>query len=238
MLETRTLASGVNIEIVAETDVPFAANVEQQIDEVWKAENAKRISGLFNGPILSFVSYESETIQARVTDYRHFLAQRRVPELFDVLAIRPLAVSGLVSLGSKIAFGKRASNTTQDANRWELVPSGGLTPRARDQQGNISAKAQVLEELKEELGLPDSLVGSTRPFILVEDTAAHVIDIGFHIELSASADEVKAAMANRTDEYSGIDWVDKSDIDQFCNARDVIPVSLALLQGNGLTSRR
>ncbi len=83
---------------------------------------------------------------------------------------------------------------------------------------------QVLEELREELGLSESLVGSTRPFILVEDVAAHVIDIGFHIELSASFDEIKAAMAARTNEYSEIDWVDKSDIDQFCKAKDVLPV--------------
>ena len=54
------------------------------------------------------------------------------------------------------------------------MPSGGLTRRARDERGNISAKVQVLEELKEELGLPDSLVSSARPFILVEDTTATV----------------------------------------------------------------
>ena len=82
------------------------------------------------------------------------------------------------------------------------------------------------------------LVGSTRPFILIEDTTTHVIDIGFHIELSASSDEVELAMTGRSDEYSEIDWVDKSDVDQFCNAKDVIPVSFALLKGNGLTARQ
>ena len=231
MLETRALSAGVTIEVVADGDGVFAANIEQQIDEIWTAENAKRSSGLFNGPMLSFVSHEGNSIQARMTDYRHFLAQRRAQELFDVLAIRPLAVSGLVSLGSKVAFGKRAGNTTQDANRWELVPSGGLTPHARDERGNISAKVQVLDELKEELGIPESLVGSIRPFILVEDTVAHVIDIGFHIELSTSSSEVDAAMAGRSDEYTEVNWIDRSEIGQFCSTRDVIPVSLALLAG-------
>jgi hypothetical protein len=238
MLETRPISSAMTIRTASTDDCPaLPAAVEQQIEATWKAENAKRSSGLFNGPVLSFVSLEGDTIEARVTDYRHFLAQKRAPELFEVLAIRPLAVSGVVAFGSKIAFGKRAGNTTQDAGRWELVPSGGLTPRAVDEQGNISAKVQVLEELKEELGLPASHVGSARPFLLIEDVEAHVIDIGFDITLSANQSDLDNAMLSRTDEYSEIQWVEMGEIGRFCDgkARDVIPVSLALLKAKLLS---
>src|SRR6185436_11596806 len=96
--------------------------------------------------------------QTRVSDYRSFLAQLREPSLYPALQVRTLAVSALVAVGTKVALGKRALHVTQDPGKWELVPSGGITPDALRVGGERAAHEQVLLELEEELGLPRSAV--------------------------------------------------------------------------------
>ena len=236
MLSTEALSHELSIRIIADPDMAAPTSVENEVEQIWAAANAARPTGLFNGPMLSFVALREGALEAKLTDYRHFLAQKKAPHLYDALRIRPLAVSGLVRHGSCIVFGKRAGYTTQDAGRWELVPSGGLTPRALDASGNISAETQILQELREELGVAASLVESTRPFLLVEDLEAHVIDIGFEIRLAASQAQIEQANSQRSDEYAALEWVETTDIARFCerSAHDVIPVSLALLTAKSL----
>jgi ADP-ribose pyrophosphatase YjhB (NUDIX family) len=235
MLRTEALGHALSIRIVAEPEMAAAAEVEKEVDDLWTAAEAAGPSSLFNGPMLSFVALREGTLEARLTDYRHVLAQKRAPHLYEALRIRPLAVSGLVRHGSRVVFGKRAGYTTQDAGRWELVPSGGLTPRALDAGGNISAETQVLQELQEELGVAASVVESVRPFLLVEDLDAHVIEVGFEITLAASQSDLEQATSQRSDEYAAIEWVETSELARFCDpgAHDVIAVSRALLAAKG-----
>jgi hypothetical protein len=236
MLRTEALSHELSIRIVADPNIATPPSVENEVEQIWAAANAARPTGLFNGPMLSFVALRERTLEAKLTDYRHFLAQKRAPHLYETLQIRPLAVSGLVRHESRIVFGKRAGYTTQDAGRWELVPSGGLTPRALDVDGNISAETQVLQELQEELGLSASFVKTTRPFLLVEDLETHVIDIGLEITLAASHADIEHANIQRSDEYAAIEWVEANGVGRFCapSAHDVIAVSLAFLSAKRL----
>jgi len=201
------------------------------IDQIWAAEQARRGGRLHNGSMLSFVRRDADCLYARRTDYRHFIAQRREPLLFAELQLKTLAVSGLARSADGLLFGLRSRQVTQDAGRWELVPSGGLSPPAGG--SDLESTALVFEqchvELEEETGIPRSSVESAQVFALVEDLEAHVIDIG--VELSMR-DFVATREAST--EYDRLLTVPIDALADFCRDHDVIPVSRALLQTRGL----
>jgi len=177
------------------------------------------------------VRAEADCLYARRTDYRHFIAQRREPRLFAELHLRTLAVSGLARSPEGLLFGQRASQVTQDAGGWELVPSGGLSPPpgGSDLEGTALVFEQCYAELEEEAGIPRASVESARAFALVEDPEAHVIDIG--VELSMR-DFVATGEAST--EYDRLLTVSNDAIADFLRDHDVIPVSRALLAARGL----
>jgi hypothetical protein len=237
MLRTQALPENLVFSIHYQSAaIPPAT--EKKIEEIWESEKAKRGNKLFNGPLLSLIRLEGTVLEARVVDYRSYLAQTRAPELFSELGIRALAVSGLVAAEGKIAFGRRATHLTQDAKKWELVPSGGLSPRTNMNDGNALIEEQILEELAEELGVPHSAVTYIRPFLVVEDMEAHVVDIGIDVSLSINSVQIKEASQVRSDEYSEIRWVDSAEIDKFYSIKEhgdeFVAVSLELLKAKRL----
>src|SRR5262249_54151197 len=147
-------------------------------------EQARRGGRLHNGALLSLVRNDADVLYVRRTDYRHFIAQRHEPRLFAELQLRTLAVSGLAPSPDGLLLRQRPGQVTEEAGRWELVPSGGLSAPAGG--SDLDSTAMVFEqcyiELEEETGIPRSSVESAQAFALVEDPEAHVIDIG--VELS------------------------------------------------------
>jgi hypothetical protein len=201
------------------------------IDQIWAAERARRGGNIHNGAMLSFVRNDGDCLYARRTDFRHFIAQRREPRLFAELQLRTLAVSGLARSPHGLLFGLRSGQVTQDAGRWELVPSGGLSPSAggSELEGMGLVFEQCFVELEEETGIPRSTVESAQAFVLVEDTEAHVIDIGVELSMRDFVATLEA-----TNEYDRLLTVSIDAIADFCRDRDVIPVSRALLENRGL----
>ena len=201
------------------------------IEQIWAAEQARRGGRLHNGAMLSFVRNDADALYARRTDYRHFIAQLREPGLFAELQLRTLAVSGLSRSPQELLLGQRSGQVTQDAGRWELVPSGGLSPPAggSDLESTAMVFEQCYVELEEETGIPRSSVESAQAFALVEDPEAHIIDIG--VELS-----MRDFLATRraSTEYDRLLTVSIDAIADFCRDHDVIPVSRALLETRGL----
>jgi hypothetical protein len=201
------------------------------IEQIWAAEQARRGGRLHNGTMLSFVRNDADCLYARRTDYRHFIAQRREPRLFAELQLRTLAVSGLARSPLELLLGRRSGKVTQDAGRWELVPSGGLSPSAGG--SDVASAAMVFEqcyvELEEETGIPRSSVDSAQAFALVEDPEAHVIDIGVELSMRDFL-----ATGEASTEYERLLPVPIDAIADFCRDHDVIPVSRALLEARGL----
>ena len=239
MLKTQAVPTDLIIRIKESVSV-LPAEIECQIGAIWELEKLKKGDYLFNGEVLSFVSCEKGILEARITDYRTYLAQLREPSLYDQLKVRTLALSGLVVVESDVVFGRRADYLTQDAGKWELVPSGGLTPRAIRKDGRLAFEEQILEELAEELGVARTMVNSLNPFLIVEDTLANVIDIGIAVDLSIRRVDVERACKRRSDEYSEISWINISEIDQFCfdegRRSGIVEVSLELLKSKNLLS--
>ncbi len=216
---------------------PLDADLERRVEELWRQEQTKRGASLFNGAILSVVSHSPARITVAITDYRCFIAQRRDPALFGKLGVRPLAVSGLTRCRDGIVFGHRSTASTQDAGRWELVPSGSVDARAIGADGAVNLVSQLMMELTEETGCSGAAVISAEPFLVVEDWRSHVIDVGIDLLLDLDAVSVLAAHgADTTPEYDLLRIVPDTELARFVSKAGppVVEVSRALLQARGL----
>ncbi len=224
MLRTSPLYKDTSVRIVGKA-APLSPAIEKIIETEWTKERSKRGDQLFNGPVLSFIALEGREILAFSTDYRCFLAQRKLPSLSDTLKIRALAVSGLAKRGNELVFGKRSNHVTQDPGMWELVPSGGLAI--------ANLNEQLFQELEEEIGVSRKHVESLEPFALVEDPTAFTVDVGISLSLAANCMD---AATPHSDEYSKFAWVEESKLGAWLMALTdggLSPVSRELLRLRG-----
>ena len=177
-------------------EVPEA--LVERVREHWQAALAER-PGLFDGPILTVTALGRDHIEVAPTSYRFLLAAKDDPELKAALNLRPLAVSGLLRCPKGYVFGHRALTLTEAPGVWELVPSGGVEPSG----ALVDVKAQVLKELREEIGLETSEVQTAGPVGCIEDLASGVIDIVIPMSTPRTAAEIRRAHETKaTREYS------------------------------------
>lgn len=213
--------------------VTLPAAVESDVEHLWQAEQQHRGTSLFNGKILSAVEISPHRIVGRVVEYRHLIAQRARPELFDVLRVRPVAVSGVFECADGIVFGRRPGTVTQDAGLWELVPSGGIDTSEVPEGAEVDYRAQILTELHEEIGIGSDSVASIRPFCLVDDLDSHVLDIGIVMESPLSASEVlKIHREAATKDYDELRIVHRAEVDAFIQKEksQLVGVSAILME--------
>ena len=206
-------------------DVP--AHLAPVVEAVWNLELARRGGALFNGRTVSVLSHAPDLILTRIVEYRVVLAKRRRPDLFAAIAIRPLAVSGLLRCVDGIVFGRRGQNVTADAGLWELVPSGGID--AADGKAR-SPRDQVLTELREEVGLEAAAIRDCRPFCLIEDGSTGIFDIGIALQTDLEAGAVEEAHRRASDEYSELRVVPDHRVAEFLAGGAILPASRFLLE--------
>ena len=214
-------------------------DLEIAVEHLWQAEQARRGKAMFNGKIFSAVEITPDIIHGRIVEYRHLIAQRAKPELFEVLNVRPVAVSGLFECANTIVFGRRSKTMTQDAGLWELCPSGVLDTSKAAVGYNVDYCAQILTELQEEIGISPDTVDDIRPFCLVDDSDTHVIDIGIVLTSRLSADEVLLKYhAAATKEYDDLLIVPHDEVAKFVEDKrgQLVVVSTALLEYISRTS--
>ncbi|MBL6945296.1 MAG: NUDIX hydrolase [Rhodospirillales bacterium] len=186
--------------------------IAARVDEIWAREKTRLGDALVNGPTLSLVDYQPHRLTLQPAEYRHVMARRHAPDLVDAgLAVRPLGVTGVLSCSEGIVLGRRGAKVASDAGVWEAAPAGGLD--------RSDPAAQVLEELREELGLEASRVAPPVACGLVEDVASGVFDIVFRLHTAATAEEVLAAHKTMgTDEYAELAIVKQADMATFLEA--------------------
>lgn len=232
MLKVTSFSSSAAVRL---NDSPLVLpdNIEVEVELLWQAEQARRGKALFNGKMFSAVEITPDTILGRIVEYRHLIAQRAKPELFEALKVRPVAVSGLFECAKGVVFGRRSGAMTQDAGLWELCPSGGLDTSKTAASDEVDYCAQILTELQEEIGISPDDVTEIHPFCLVDDLDSHVIDIGIALTSRLSADEVLAIhRAAATKEYDELLIVPHDEVVQFMADKrgQLVVVSTALLE--------
>jgi hypothetical protein len=210
-----------------------SGGAEAEIERLWAAEQSRRGEVLFNGKILSATEVDPDWIVGSMVEYRHLIAQRANPALFHELNVRPVAVSGLLECTAGVLFGRRAKSVTDAAGLWELCPSGGLDVSETAVGEDVDYRAQILVELREEIGVPAGAVSKVAPFCVIEDPDTHVIDVGIAIDLSMSPNEITAHHRDfGTKEYEQLTIVPRKDLTEFMtkNCECIAKVSTALIE--------
>jgi len=239
MLRIEDISNDVSVIVVGEAKT-LGADVEAEIQDIWDAEAAKPGRPLFNGQVFSVTSRSAHRIEGHFVEYRRLITQNMRPELFRVLGVRPLGVSGILCCADGLVFGRRNPGMTQEPGMWELVPSGSVDTQFVTDGGRIDLAAQIGLELSEEIGVPEATIRNITPVCLVEDDASHVCDIGLTISCDLSGGEVMAAHeALPGNEYTEITIVSESDIPFYTNylGDTLIEASRLFLVQQDFTSR-
>lgn len=169
-------------QVIVEREASFDDTVSRHVDSVWDKAKAGNAS-LFDGKTLAVDSITERALRCAVVPYKYFFAQQKDPSAEMKPDVQLVGVSGIVRWRDNVLFGKRGAGVTQYPGSYELVPSGSLP--AADLGALIDYRAHLLEELKEETGIDESVVTNCRPVLLIVDDADSVVDICCVIEIAS-----------------------------------------------------
>ena len=181
---------------------PLPADLEAEVEAVWREAVAASGGKLFNGVQYVLEGHDADGARVQRGEYRRFIAARRRPALAGALALRPLGVTGFTTCPDGVVMGRRAARL-ELGGLWEPAPAGTLD--------RLDARALVLQELSEELGLAADSVRAAEPRWLHTEERSGICDVVYAVDLDADAPVVRAAWeAGGTDEYDDvavIPWV-------------------------------
>ena len=188
-------------------DLPAA--VDREVGRLWAASSTRVAAGgagrLFNGRVFSVDAISPWHVSGHLTEFRRVVAQMERPALFAELGVRPLAVCGVLQCADGVVVGRRHPGAIYQAGMWQLPPAGSVDAGAVGRDGVVDLRHQLLDELREELGLSPETVGELRPLCFVEHPFSHVCDLGMALVTGLSAEAVLAAHAGTgNDEYQEV----------------------------------
>lgn len=194
---------------------------KQQIELIWQEELKKR--ELFNGEILSCLSFDKERLTGEFLPYKLFIAKLRNPEM--QIKIIPVSVSGLILHGDNIMIGRRSSLVSEFPGYYELPPSGGIGKEML-KEGRVELRSQIAKELFEEIGITPRKIRKIQFFMLAYDQKQD------HIDLCAEIKITPFAMQSISGEYTQIMTIPKNEISQFVEKylEQFVPLSILILK--------
>lgn len=206
-----------------EGDFRLSDNHRALVDEVW---NAKKLlhDGLYNGKVLSFVSYNGVQMIGEWIEYKYFVAQMERPELKSELSVQPICLSGITCCEGAVLIGKRSKSVYQYPGYFETVPSGGLESR-KFKTGVINIQKEAMRELEEETGISKCL--DIELFALTLDSKDNMWEVCVTINVSKKAAD---NMYPKTAEYEMLQWVPKNDLSSAMKKGSWVPLSKHLCQ--------
>ncbi len=163
--------------------------LDAEVERHWQA--ACRERALFNGTVFCAERLAPERIDGHWTEYRRCVAQLRDHGLRAALAIRSLAVCGVLCCRDGVVVGRRQAEAIYEPGLWQLPPAGSVDSGAAE-PGGASWRRALLAELSEELGLPADSVRRMVPLCLVQHPSG-VLDLGIRIDTALSGEKVQAA---------------------------------------------
>lgn len=196
-------------------------DLQAVIDEIWD-DAAGAHSTLFDGLVLSVsgVDIGRRIVYVRRCRYRSFFARERDPSLRSRIRVRPIGVSGCVTVADDgVVVGRRSGDVTEYPGAWELVPSGGIP--APSAGSAVDARAAFLTELHEELGVNPSDAHEVRSIGLAHDDSHDTFDICFAATLPAGR--------LRPHEYSDVVVLPMERARALLGTRPAVPTSRMLL---------
>ena len=210
------IAPTVRVRAVREM-LPLAADLDRTIDHLWHMAVRRVAAGgagqLFNGRVFSADSITPTEIAGHMTEFRRIVAQMEDPALFSDLALRPLAVCGVLHGPAGVAIGRRPAAAIYQPGLWQLPPAGSVDAQALRPDGTLDLRAQLMTELHEELGLDPADVFAERPLCLVEHPGSHVSDLGISVCTNLPEEAILSAHRTRGNgEYDPLRIIGHADL--------------------------
>lgn len=228
-----SVAADLQIRVVREMNV-LSPTLSKDVDAIWNSEQYRLDGALFNGRVFSADIITPHLISGHWTEFRRIVAQMRRPELHSVLAIRPLAVGGIIMGPDGVIFGRRPRNCVYQAGEWQLPPAGSVDFSAARPEGVVDFVGMLLVELTEEIGLTAAEISVTGPVGMVEHAETHVLDLGIALQTRLGRDEIHARhQAHGNGEYDPLVVVARADIRNFLSQPDVTLQAPLFLQAIG-----
>lgn len=189
LFQYATIYSGTTFSVEhKQTSLDYDDETKKRIETIWKEEQKHR--SLFNGAIISLshmtIIDDGVKIVAQTIAYKEFLATLRDPAID--LTIAPLAVSGIIIDNEGHTLIAKRGNLTEYPHHWEFAPAGSIDASCCD-KGSVDVNAQIMQELKEETGIDETMVDTVTPFALIYDRQHSVYDICMQIRLKSSLSE-------------------------------------------------
>jgi len=216
---------------------PVRPELDARIDALWAKAVARVEAGgsgtLFNGRIFSIDTISPNRIIGHLTEYRRLVAQIEDHALFAELGIRSFSVCGVLRCSGGVVIGRRPAAALYQPGMWQLCPAGSVDGGAANANGTMDCRAQLLTELREELGLDHGVAGAVVPLCVVEHPGSHVCDMGMAVSTGLEADAILAAhRARGNGEYDPLRIVPVAELAAFidwagCSLVPPAPVFLA-----------
>ena len=192
--------------------------VEISVANLWAAAKVEA-PDMFDGPVLSVRRWEGAVLTVEHVRYRHVVAAWRDQKLAELLQIRPLAVTGILSCPQGVVFGQRGSGVAEARCTWELVPSGGAV--------DIDLRRQIATEAAEEIGLAGDEISIGEPLALI--VTSQLIDVLFPMATYLSANDIIERHRQRgSREYDRL--LVSTSLDEFVRSHsDLVAASRAII---------
>jgi len=215
--------SDFQVKIVSNSKV-LSEELIQEIDEIWKKEKEKKGKHLFNGKILSMVSFDGKTLTGEFVEYKLLVAQLRNPDLIEAINVLPVGVSGVTMSHAHYLLGKRSKFVTMNPEYYELAPSGSVSEEVV-KGDSVNIKKQIFLELQEEMGIATENIKKITPFALVKDLEKRYVEVCFRIEVNH---DVTTGVDYAKDEYEEAMWLTRSEMIAHIreHKEEYVPVSI------------
>lgn len=208
-------------------------HLEARVTEIWNAMLADNPHGVYDGPIHAMLRHNPEEVTSYRSSFRYLVACRRDAGLAAALSLVAIGVTGILTCQGGLVFGHRAGGVASNQGKWELAPAGTL--------GQDSPRLQLLEELREELGIPAARVESARAVGATYDTEDGVFDLLIRLHVPLTEAEVRDAHRKHgSAEYSELAIVPDGGIAAFLerHSEHLVPLVAPALIGAGLLPKR
>lgn len=213
------LAADFHVRVVGPMPV-LSDELEAEVQRLWQPAALRVAAGgagtLFNGRVFSADSITPHLIAGHLTEFRRVVAQMERPALFKSLRLRPLAVCGVVYCADGVLIARRHASAVYQPGMWQLPPAGSVDAHVVDADGTVALNRQLLDELREELGLTAGDVDAPRPLCIVEHAGSHVSDFGMALRCRLDRPAIIATHAERGNrEYQTVRIVHREEIARF-----------------------
>lgn len=201
--QTYEVSSNLTLEVVdSRGKTVLSDHDEALVDRLWLEAQKSQAGTLFNGKMLSFVSFENDRLIGRFVEYKYYRAQVDFPELKFKLNIRPIAISCSCLYQNEILIGQRSQFVSGYPGYFELVPSGGIDPGSL-KNGRVDPATQALTELSEEAAIPPDWVSTCKPLAVIYEIDTAIFEIYIEINLHKR----NSAQNLHNGEYAKLQWM-------------------------------